>query len=76
MDLLQPILRAAPTMNSPAAAISSIALVVLAATVCPSTATEWSPEDISNIATAAAESRALETIDVSEHRGKAMNTID
>ena len=54
-------------MNSPGAAISSIALVVLATTVCSSTATEWSPEDISNIATAAAESRALETIDVSRH---------
>jgi len=48
-------------MNS-STAVSSIVLLVLATAVC-SSATEWSPEDIGNIASAAADSRELETID-------------
>jgi len=50
-------------MNS-SAALSSTVLLVLAAAVC-STATEWSPEDIGNIASAAANSREMQTLDSS-----------
>ena len=66
-------IRAAPTMNS-SAALSSTVLLVLAAAVC-SSATEWSPEDIGNIASAAANSRELQTLDVSEHLCRQYNTI-
>lgn len=55
-------------MNS-STAVSSIVLLVLATAVC-SSATEWSPEDIGNIASAAADSRELETIDVSDRAAR------
>ena len=52
--------------SSATVVVSSTVLLVLAAAAC-SSATEWSPEDIGNIASAAADSRELETLDVSEH---------
>ena len=74
--------QARPTMNSSCTATVSqfavVALLAIAACASSSTAAaaaEWSPEEIGAIANAAANSRQLETIDVSERVRNAFEAI-
>ena len=74
--------QARPTMNSSCTATVSPVIVValLAIAACSSSsssvaAAEWSPEEISAIADAAANSRQLETIDVSERVRNAFEAL-
>ena len=73
--------QARPTMiSSCTATVSPVVVALLAIAACSSSSTaaataEWSPEEIGAIADAAANSRHLETIDVSERVRNAFEAL-